>query len=78
MTASASVKAPWSSLNWIAAVASADYSTRAGLPIGVVVPIGGSVVVVKNAVSMTIDTAGTYYVSPSSLGAVVGAVIVLF
>jgi hypothetical protein len=48
------------------------------LPIGVVVPAGGSVVVIKNGVSMTIDTAGTHYVSPSSLGAVVGAVMVLF
>lgn len=78
MSASAQVSAPPSATRWIAAVTSADFIADAQLPIGVFVPTGGSIIVIRNGVSMTIATTGVTHVCPTSLGVVTGACFVLY
>jgi hypothetical protein len=78
MTATASVNAPPSATSWKAAVSSADLTTDPQLPIGVYIPTGGSIIVIRNGVSMTIATTGITYVVPTSLGVVTGAVFLLY
>lgn len=78
MTASAKVGAPPSATRWIAAVSSADFINDAQLPIGVYVPTGGSIIVVRGGVSMTIATTGVSWISPTSLGVVTAACFVLY
>jgi hypothetical protein len=75
---SAIVSAPPSAMRWIAAISSADFITDAQLPIGVYVPTGGSIIVIRGGVSMTIATTGVTYVVPTSLGVVTGACFVLY
>jgi hypothetical protein len=79
MTATASVNAPPSATSWRAVSGgSTDLSTDPQLPIGVFVPTGGSIIVIRNGVSMTIATTGITYVVPTSLGVVTGACFVLY
>ena len=78
MTATATVGPPPSALSWVAAVSSTNFIADSQLPIGVFVPTGGSIIVIRNGVSMTIATTGITYVSPTSLGVVTGACFVLY
>jgi hypothetical protein len=78
VTASAQVSAPPSAFRWIAAVSAADFSADATLPVGVLLTAGSTVPVIRNGVTMTLNVAGVYYVSPTSLGTVVGTAYVLY
>ena len=75
-----SINAPPSAIRWIAAVAAADFRTDAQLPMGIGLHAGATSVVVIDAAgtSMLINTAGTYFVAPVQLGAVVGTAVVLY